>query len=153
MKTAGNELHEIVATCKEQLKRITEADAAKKINPDKWSKKEELGHLVDSAFNNHRRFIVAQYEHHPKIVYDQNYWVQAGHYQQQPFATLVSLWEILNLQICEVLESIPHESFEKTCNTGKDEIELHTIRWLASDYVKHLLHHLHHILELEEIPY
>ncbi len=45
-----------------------------KLFPNKWSKKEIIGHLINSATNNHQRFVRCQFETIPKIVYDQNKW-------------------------------------------------------------------------------
>src|SRR5215813_14552557 len=63
-----------------------------KPSPTKWSKKEILGHLVDSAQSNIRRFIVAQYEEQPRIVYNQDQWVAVANYQQYSLPDLISLW-------------------------------------------------------------
>ncbi len=136
----------------EKLFEIPDDEFSFKAAPGKWSKSEELGHLIDSAHNNLRRFIVGQYETNPKIVYDQNFWVGVSNYQQMN-TDLISYWELLNLQICEVLKSMPEKNYSSTVDTGKGTVELHTIEWLAQDYVKHAQHHLHHILELETIPY
>lgn len=153
MENIVKQLQHIIIYYSEQLNELPEMDYTEKPDRDKWSKKEEFGHLIDSAHNNLRRFIVAQYEHQPKIVYDQNFWNKAANYQQQPAKELITLWILLNKQICFLLDSMPPQSHEKTCDTGKEKPELHTIKWLAEDYNKHLLHHLHHLLSLEAIPY
>lgn len=153
MKKITEQLQEIISEYSEKLNRISEDDFSLKPLPEKWSRKEELGHLIDSAHNNLRRFMVAQYETNPKIVYEQNRWVHMAGYQNQSSEELVVLWKGLNLQVVEVLKSMPEKNFSRQCNTGKTEIELHTLEWLAEDYVRHLKHHLHHILELEAIPY
>jgi len=149
MKTTVEKLSKIVTGYSGQLGSLSEETFNRQPAPGKWSPKEELGHLIDSAHNNLRRFIVAQYEKDPKIVYDQNFWNEAAHYRQQASRNLISLWQLLNLQICEVLSSIPEGREQRNCDTGKDKTELHSIEWLADDYVQHLLHHLHHILALE----
>src|ERR1700761_9175747 len=71
--------------------------------PEKWSKKEILGHLVDSAQNNIRRFIVAQYEDTPVILYAQDNWVACAGYQQYPTRDLITLWNLLNRHIVILL--------------------------------------------------
>ncbi len=153
MKKIIHQLQQIISSYREQLNQVSEKDFSEKPHPDTWSKKEELGHLIDSAHNNLRRFIVAQYEHQPKIVYDQNFWNKAANYQEQSSDELITLWTLLNKQICFVLDALPAESKEKMCNSGKDQPEIHTIKWLAEYYNKHLLHHLHHLVSLEKIPY
>jgi hypothetical protein len=153
MKKIIAQLQELISSFPEKLSGINEDEFAVRPSPEKWSRKEELGHLIDSAHNNLRRFIVGQYETNPNIVYDQNFWVPAANYLHQPSQDLITLWKLLNLQVCEVLKSMPEKNFSRTVNTGKATVELHTIEWLAEDYVKHAKHHLHHILELEAIPY
>src|SRR5688572_27029542 len=74
-----------------KLKLLPEQVVSKKPSPNKWSKKEILGHLVDSAQNNLRRFIVAQYEDNPKIVYRQDDWVRTNNYQNAVFEDLINL--------------------------------------------------------------
>ena len=153
MKKTPELLEHLILSYADMLTGISEEGFSFRAAPGKWSKKEELGHLIDSAHNNLRRFIAGQYEVNPKIVYDQNFWVRASSYDQQPSRALIALWKLLNLQICEVLKSIPENKFSNTVDTGKGSIELHSLEWLAHDYLKHTQHHLHHILELEIIPY
>ncbi len=153
MKNTVIQLRNIIDKYSEKLRLLTEEEFSLKPNPDKWSKKEELGHLIDSAHNNLRRFIVAQYEANPKIVYEQDTWVRLFDYLHQPAFQLINLWTLLNWQICYVLEKMPSDAGEKMCDTGRQKQELHSLNWLAEDYVKHLLHHLHHILELEAVTY
>ena len=153
MKNTVIQLRNIIDKYSEKLKQLSEEEFSLKPNPDKWSKKEELGHLIDSAHNNLRRFIVAQYETNPKIVYEQDVWVRVSGYSHQPSLPLIHLWTLLNRQICYVLEKISPETGERMCDTGMEKQELHSLNWLAEDYVKHLLHHLHHILELEAVAY
>ena len=153
MKDNVIQLRHVIDSYGEKLKHLNEEEFSLKPRPDKWSKKEELGHLVDSAHNNLRRFIVAQYETNPKIVYEQDRWVRLTDYENQPASDLVHLWLLLNYQLCYVLENMPAGAGERMCDTGKEEQKLHSIQWLAEDYVKHMLHHLHHILELEAVAY
>ena len=115
----------------------------------KWSKKEIIGHMADSAQNNIRRFVVAQYEDAPHIVYNQDQWVAISNYQQYKTADLIGLWQLLNKHIVVILKNISPEMAKRTCQTQ----DLHTIEWLADDYVKHLRHHLHQVLDLEPVAY
>ena len=117
----------------------------------KWSKKEELGHLIDSAHNNLRRLVVAQYEDRPKIVYAQDTWVQIFGYRDQPASRLIAFWVMINEQFREVLKNMPSTAWERPCDSGSPQ--MHSLQWLAADYIKHVMHHLHHILDLEPLPY
>ncbi len=141
------ELEGIVNAFAKNISSISESDFSAKPNPTKWSKKEVLGHLIDSAENNLRRFICAQYESQPpKIRYDQNFWVTANRYGSAPSNEVIENWKLVNLKICRVLGQMPDQNHVKPCDTGKDAPNLHTIKWLAEDYVKHLKHHLNQII-------
>ena len=143
------QLQSIIDHYGNQLDVLNEAEWMYKPNPAKWSRKEVLGHLIDSAQNNIRRFIVAQYEDKPKIVYAQDLWVAAANYHNYVINDLVTLWRLLNRHICVVLKNIPANAPERLCDTG----DLRSIKWLGSDYNKHLLHHLHQLLNLEPVAY
>ena len=108
----------------------------------RWSKKEILGHLIDSANNNLNRFIRGQYENQPHIVYDQDQWVAIQNYQALPFDEVLQLWAAANRQIVNVLKNIPSQNYGLQCDTGKGQKELHSLSWLADDYLKHMRHHL-----------
>ena len=132
-----------------QLNKIPEVESGYKASPLKWSKKEIIGHLIDSAQNNIRRFITAQYEENPKIVYNQDVWVMKNNYQNYNLPDLISHWHLLNKQIVHILQNIPAEMQQRTCQTE----DTHTLEWLAADYVKHLKHHLHQALNLNPFAY
>ncbi len=146
MKNTIQELSQITSGYSTKIHNIPDNQFSAKANPDKWSNKEVLGHLIDSASNNLRRFICGQYEVNPKIVYQQDFWVSANNYQNVPKENLIQLWKLLNEQICEVLQKMPLENTTLSCDTSKDKVELHPITWLAEDYVKHLKHHLNQII-------
>jgi hypothetical protein len=106
-----------------------------------------LGHLIDSAQNNLRRFICGQYETvPPKIVYDQDFWVAANGYQSAEKESVLQHWVHLNNRIANVLIAMPAENYSRQCDTGKDAQQLRALDWLAADYVKHLKHHLNQII-------
>ncbi len=131
------------------LRQIPEEKMMAQPAPGKWSKKEILGHLVDSAQSNIRRFITAQYEDMPYIVYNQDKWVKTTNYQQWATADIITLWYLLNKQVVAVLKNTPWEAAQRECRTQ----EVHTIEWLGLDYIKHLKHHLHQVLDLEPVAY
>jgi len=120
-----------------------------KAQPHKWSKKEILGHVIDSAQNNIRRFIVGQYEEHPFIKYNQDEWVAISNYQNYDLSELIALWVSINKHLCVILKNTSSQNQQREVMTN----ELHTISWLAADYNKHLLHHLHQILDMEPVAY
>ena len=147
METIVNELNQVVTSVAAKLSFMPEADFEAKPNPNKWSKKEVLGHLIDSAHNNLRRFVIGQYDIiPPRIIYEQNFWVTANDYQKESAENLVTLWRLLNHRIAAVLSNMPIEKYSHLCNTGKDEISLRALDWLAADYIKHMKHHINQIM-------
>lgn len=129
-----------------KLRTMETAEFEAKLQPHKWSKKEVIGHLIDSAQNNLRRFIVSTYAATPpNIVYDQDIWVRLNGYQSMPADQLITLWSLANQQILAVLSQLPPDAYSKACNTGKDKEQLHSLLWLAEDYVKHMKHHLNQV--------
>ena len=127
------------------LTEIEEDDFSFKTSPEKWSKKEILGHLIDSATNNHQRFVRGQFESNPNIFYDQNKWNAFSYYQQMPKEHLINFWTVYNQHILNLIKRIPDDNLSNTC-TMKDGAEC-SIEFLINDYVVHLEHHLHQIID------
>ena len=149
MQSLALELNGILDKYLPALESISGAEYNFKPSANKWSKKEILGHMVDSAQNNIRRFIVAQYDEQPKIIYDQDKWVSLINYQSYNLPELVSLWYLSNKHICQILKFMSPEMAVRESETEN----LHTLYWLAKDYIKHLLHHLHQVLNMEPVAY
>lgn len=129
----------------EELQRfvnISEEEWSAKISPDKWSKKEILGHLCDSALSNIRRFVITQYKENENIVYDQNFWVKAQNYQHIQTSDIINLWKFLNLQIVSTVENIPDSALQRTCDMTKTDSKIFTLEFIINDYIDHLQHHL-----------
>ncbi|RZK13492.1 MAG: DinB family protein [Flavobacterium sp.] len=122
-------------------------DWSDKPNPIKWSKKELLGHLIDSATNNLRRLIVGQYEQGTKIVYDQDKWVALQNYQGMNVEDVKILWRQLNHQLAEVIGGIPQSKLDNTCDTGLGKAEVHSLVYFIEDYMVHLKYHLNQITD------
>ena len=112
--------------------------------PGKWSKKEILGHLIDSAANNHQRFVRGQFEQEPVIFYDQNNWVIFQHYNEADIHSLLGLWQSYNRHLAYVISKVPQENLSRQCR-GRDG-NLYTLSYLIEDYLVHLEHHLEQIL-------
>lgn len=125
-----------------RFEEINEEDWANKISPEKWSKKEILGHLCDSALSNIRRFVITQYKENENIVYEQDFWVKVQNYQNILTSDIISLWRVLNLQIVHVVENIPDEDLQRTCDMTKIEPQNFTLEFIINDYISHLQHHL-----------
>src|SRR3954453_9968719 len=114
-----DELRHLVTKHSGLIQQMDDGGLGLRPRPGKWSKNEVLGHLIDSAQNNLRRFITVQYETEPPhIVYDQDFWVSANDYSQVSKQDLISLWRLLNERIACVLEKLPASNLGKLCNTG-----------------------------------
>ncbi|MEN5309624.1 DinB family protein [Chryseobacterium cucumeris] len=135
-------LRNIIDAELQRFQNITEEEWSYRSSSEKWSKKEIIGHLCDSAFTNIRRFVVTQYKENENIVYDQNFWVKAQNYQNVPTSDLIDLWKSLNYQIVHIVENIPDEALQRTCDTTKSEPQIYTLEFIIDDYVDHLQHHL-----------
>ena len=126
------------------LEQIPETEFAFKPTSIKWSKKEILGHLIDSATNNHQRFIRIQYENEPVIFYDQNQWNELSKYNMIDTAQLILFWKSYNQHLIEIIKAIPEENLGKN-GIGKDG-QSFSLAFYVSDYVEHLEHHLKQIV-------
>jgi len=124
------------------------ADWAYKPAPDKWSAKEIIGHLIDSAHINLQRFVRCTYEEKFKLIYFQDEWVAAQHYQEADLTDLLNLWKSVNGQIARVLDNYPADRWQATCDSNHGEPVYHTVEFLADDYVRHMQHHLNQIIAL-----
>jgi hypothetical protein len=113
-----------------------------KAGPDRWSKKEIIGHLIDSAQINLQRFVRSTYTENFKVSYDQVEWVDAQHYSAADLHELLELWRLLNKQIVRVLENYPPHRLDVQSDTGKTTPSFYNVEYLARDYVNHLKHHL-----------
>ena len=131
------------------LRALTESEAGKKTTTA-WSRKEEMGHLIDSASNNHLRFVRAALEpeyHGPS--YDQNGSVMLHGYQEQDWSDLVEFWRRYNSLLTQVIARIPESKLDTQCRVGGSQPV--TLKFLIEDYVAHMQHHLDHILRREKI--
>ncbi|SMB86221.1 DinB family protein [Deinococcus hopiensis] len=115
----------------------------------KWSAKEILGHLMDSAVNNHVRFIRAQAENPLHIPgYDQEHWNRCQAYQQVSWLELINLWLAYNLHIRRVLDLIPEATLGNMLVIGDGPRV--TLQFVAEDYYEHLQHHIDQIRALNQ---
>jgi hypothetical protein len=114
--------------------------------PGKWTNKQIIGHLIDSAHINLQRFVRCTYEEGFKLIYFQEEWVIAQHYQGADISELLKLWELVNLQIARVLANYPAERVQIKCDNGRYEPSFNTVTFLAEDYIEHMQHHLKQLI-------
>ena len=127
--------------------KYPEAELRSKPAPDKWSKKELLGHLIDSAANNHHRFIKIQFMPQPYFVegYAQNDWVRIQNYNEKDTQSLVNLWKTYNEHILFIIQNTPEENLKIKINAEDPFENADTLFLLMKDYVDHMDHHFKQI--------
>ncbi len=148
-QTLGLRLREMIRQESARLHKITARDSGTRPSGGPgWSRKEELGHLIDSATNNRVRFVVAALEgSYSGPTYDGTGWVELGGYVDADWNELVELWERANEGLARAIERIPNERLSARCKVGDgDPVSL---GFLIEDYLLHMQHHLDHILDRE----
>ena len=145
-------LRAAIASGFSRLSAISDADASQPLANDKWSAKQVIGHLIDSASNNHQRFVRANFTDDLIFAgYDQEQWVSLGRYAEAPWDSLLTLWREFNLQIARVMEATPvsvrdaprrRHNLHELAFRAVAEDQPATLGYFMSDYVDHLEHHL-----------
>jgi DinB superfamily len=146
------ELRAAVERATPMLRRISDDESRRSPRPGKWCPREVIGHLIDSASNNHQRFVRAQFK--DDLVFDgyeQDAWVSLQRYSEAPWSELIDLWRNFNLHIARVMQVAPKdERVRKRARHNLDKLawkpipqnEPATLDYFMSDYVAHLKHHL-----------
>src|SRR4051812_20656029 len=134
----------VVSAGKQRLYAISTVDSLQRASQGGWSKREELGHLIDSAMNNYARIIRTQQENDPALPgYQQDAWVERQGYHDRDWKELVALWADLNLHMLNAARRVPQPALARTCTVGTEPKM--TLGFLIEDYVDHMVHHLEHI--------
>ena len=139
--SVGRKLREIVDAALPKLRSLSDSKVDQARAPGKWSPKQIIGHMIDSAANNHQRFVRAQQGTELTIPgYEQDHWVRCQHYADRSWEDVTNLWHAYNLHLAHVIGQIPEERRTVPCTIGSNAPV--TLGFLAHDYVVHLRHHL-----------
>lgn len=157
MQKYNHTLNEIITKAVVKIRAIDQDFMNHKPSPKKWSKKELIGHLIDSAYNNHQRFLRAiNLPVLPFTGYDQDEWVRRNRYQDRELEEVITTWFMVNQHIGFLISEIPDEAL----NTHRCEHNLHksspdkfpegstiSLSYLVWDYLAHMEYHLAQIIE------
>jgi hypothetical protein len=124
---------------------ISEEHSLAPLREGGWTRKEILGHLIDSALNNHQRFVRAALDgSYQGATYDQAAWVNIHGYRSMAWPALLEHWRLQNLLLGQVLQRVPDDRLDASCRVGENAPV--TLRFLIEDYLGHLDYHLAQIL-------
>ena len=141
----ASELDRTLENARPRLLAISDDAATRRPAPDAWSKKEILGHLIDSASNNHQRFVRLQNEDGLVLpAYQQNDWVRVQNYAARHWRDLVEFWLAYNRHLVHVMR---HADARASAHVWKAAGGDATLAFLIEDYLSHLRHHLEQLLE------
>jgi DinB superfamily len=144
MKELSRKLRSVIDAAEPKLRNTNPADTTKPVLAGGWSRKQVIGHLIDSASNNHQRFVRAALQASLDFPgYEQDECVRVQAPQETDWELLVSLWAAYNRYLAHVIAHLPESKSGTPCRIGSGEAV--TLDFLAQDYVKHLLHHLRQI--------
>ncbi len=138
-------LRETISMVLPLLQAIPNTQASIKPQPTKWSPKEIIGHLIDSACNNHQKFIRAMSQRHTDFVgYQQDFWVQSQSYNDCTWEELLVFWSSYNLHLAHIIEHTEENVLSNTISI--ESVGPFRLDFIMPDYVEHLKHHLRQIL-------
>jgi hypothetical protein len=145
MKAVADYLRQTLHEVLPPLHAISEEDASIKPLPHKWSKKEILGHLIDSATNNQHKFVRTMAQPHLEFLgYAQDFWVAEQHYNSRSWEEIVVFWYTYNTHLAHIIESVNPAYLQNTISVGGSKP--FTLAFIMEDYVEHMKHHLRVIL-------
>ncbi len=141
MLELSSRLTDSITGTKRDLAMFTDAEAAEPAISGGWSRKQVLGHLIDSASNNHQRFVRALLQEELRWPgYDQAGCVKVQHFQDASWNNLAELWTSFNSLLAHVIKHVPEPKRKTPCFIG-DGAPM-TLEELAEDYLVHMEHHL-----------
>ncbi|MBN1649142.1 MAG: DinB family protein [Spirochaetales bacterium] len=130
----------------DRFKNIDDDTASVNINADKWSLKQIISHLIDSASNNHQRIVRLQIEKRIEFPdYNRDEWLGVGDYNSRKYSDLLSLLKYYNILLANIIENIENVSLDNTWNMKWSESQENiSLGELIEHYLSHLVEHIHH---------
>jgi DinB superfamily len=160
MKDFLTDFQQTIESTSSRLLSIPEQQAQTARDTGKWSPKQIIGHLIDSAANNHARFVKAQMCDHLDFQgYEQDEWVNLQRYDTEPWQQLVQLWRLYNLHLIHLMSNASEETLKQSrakhnlqqiAWKAVPQTEPATLEYFMRDYVGHLKHQLGQIFEAKQ---
>jgi hypothetical protein len=144
MDALASQLLRVVDSAEGILRLVSAEESNQKKLAGGWSRRQVLGHLIDSATNNHQRFVRASLEGSLEFpAYDPNGWPRVERPEEADWPLLITLWASYNRYLAHVIARLPAAKLEVICKIGQNEPV--TLKFLAEDYLQHMTHHLRQI--------
>ena len=143
LRKVAEEIQSLITSSLEQWRHITEDIAQERPTPDAWSPKEIIGHLIDSASNNHNRFVRLQIRDvliFPDYQQDNDRWVKVQRYQEKNWTELLSLWQYFNSHLAWIIQTVSPDVLNHIWRL--DDNTQVSLRDLMIDYLRHLKVHV-----------
>jgi hypothetical protein len=152
-----DDFRQTIDSASQRLLALSEQNSETPRADGKWMPKEIIGHLIDSAANNHQRFVRAQFTDDLVFQgYEQEGWVRVQHYREKPWPELVRLWQLYNQHILHIMKHVPEDTrlklryrhnLHQIASDTISENDAVTLDYFMRDYVDHLKKHLSQIFQ------
>jgi len=144
MENLNNELNSITSRFYNKYRDLDNKTTSKRLAADRWTLKEIMGHLIDSASNNHQRFVRLQITEKlifPDYSKDNSKWLEIENYNEMNFSDILLLWRQYNVLLGNIIKKVDESKLNNYWELDGDKI---TLKYLMIDYVRHLKDHLKH---------
>lgn len=136
----------------EKLKNLSFDTISQKRNKQNRTIKQILGHLIDSAANNHQRMVRLQYNeklNFPDYQQDNDLWIELQDYQNADWNIIIQLWKYYNLHMIHVINSVDYSKLNNSWQSFEDNTV--TLKQIIEGYLGHVELHFNEIQELIDL--